>query len=182
MLNFKQIGFCSILFLLLAACDDRGGVSPYGGTGGAVLGDSAGVAVLISNSGSNLSQMSMQIYGTGGQSALAYNGTAQFQGKLMFSNVYNSQNAYHQYPVTSGYSAYPSSNQCQSGGSIAFKCQGRLFNEGNFDCQANLVPGGSHRIYGILGSPKTTSQNYEIVSVTVDGPCTFPVSPGRVLY
>ena len=102
--------------------------------------------------------MRMQIFGTNGQSATIYDGPAQFRGELTLSNtVYSSQQ-----------------QQCPTGRPVPFSCQGRLYSRGNFECQANLGYGGGYRIIGLLGEKKTTSQNYEIISVQVTGPCTVP--------
>ncbi|MDE0151673.1 MAG: hypothetical protein OXK80_04140 [Bdellovibrionales bacterium] len=189
MFNLKQLGFFSVLFLLLACGGNtpyrRSGVGtlhgPYGNIG---MGGGRGSASLVSDEMSNVRGMTMYISGTGGQSALTYNGPAQFQGQITFKNVYGSQYsnihpALPHVPPTS-HSSYHGT-QCSTGGAVQFNCQGHITNGGpgttqggQFTCQANIVPGGMHRIDGILGGKRINSQDYEIIGVQVIGPCTTP--------
>ena len=202
MFNAKYVGFL-ILFTLLACSDNDkyGGysgynnnrhnqhrTSPYGGStygGAAGMGAPAGVAVLVSNtSARGVTQMTMNIFGTGGKSAAFYNGAAQFTGSMTLSSLYNNNAGVSSYPTphsggvfphsTSYHNTSPGQRQCPSG-QIQFNCQGRLLNS-TFTCQANLY-GGSYRIHGMLGQKQNTSQDYEIQTVEVDGPCTRPSYP-----
>ncbi len=181
MFNLKQIGFCSILFLLIACSDstyNRGGRgvyrSPYGTPVGGIAGAPAGVAVLSSNASANVSRMQMQIFGTGGQSALDYNGTAQFRGTMEFPGNYGSNYTNYQNPhYSSSYTSYSPQQQCS--GPVQFNCQGTLSNQGKFNCQTTpAFGGGIYTIKGILEAGRTTAENYEIASVVVLGPCTLP--------
>ena len=182
MFHLKYIG---ILFLLMACGDNTYNKrtsrypSPYG-TSNIARGASAGVATLSSSTASNVNQMQMQIFGTGGRSALAYNGTAQFTGTITFSGNYSSNysnyntNIYQ--PPTPHYpSAYPghSPQQRCPAGPVQFTCQGTL-SSGHFKCPNASIYGSAYTISGVLGSGRTTAENYEMISVTVIGLCTTP--------
>lgn len=187
MFSLKQI-ICYSVLLLLLACGDSNHrrrtvvgspySPPYGGTFGGV-GAPSGFAVMVTDSMSlNVSHMQMNIFGTQGKSAEDYSGPARFQGTITFSQNYNTQYTGvhpHQnmaYPHQS-YSQYPG-QQCPSvGGNVPFNCQGRIYNQGNFDCQANLY-GSNHIIQGALGRKRTTAQDYEILGARVYGPCGLP--------
>ena len=181
MFHLKYAGFCFALFLLSACGGSNttynkgtGPLSPHR-TPGSVAGTSAGVAVLSSSAGSNVSQMQMQIFGTHGKSAMAYNGTAQLTGTMTFTGNYGSSYTYTAYPPhTPGYPAAPLHPQqnCSSG-PVQFNCQGTLSN-GHFSCPNASIRGSVYKISGILGPGRTTAENYEIISVTVLGPCTMP--------
>ena len=187
MFNIKQLSFYLLLVLLLIACGGSQrrpvGGSPYypspGGAGGIGAGAPSGVAVMVTNSMSiNVTRMQMNIFGTQGQSAaIQYSGPARFQGSITFSQTCSNQYSYpnnraypHQpYPQYSG-----GQQQCPAAGAdIRFNCQGRIYNEGNFECQANLY-GSNHLIRGGLSQKRTTSQDYEIIGVEVKGPCMPP--------
>ncbi len=180
MFYLKYIGFCAALSLL-PACGggtsyNRRGITnnPYGG--GITTGVSAGVAVLSSSTGANVSQMQMQIFGTGGKSAMIYNGTAQLTGTITFSGNYGSNYTNISYPTPqypSAYSAYPAYSQSCAGGPVQFNCQGSV-SRGHFSCPNASIRGNVYKISGILGPGRTTAENYEIISVTVLGPCTTP--------
>ena len=185
MFNVRYIGFL-ILFTLLACSDNNrtrynnnryNRTSPYGGGlhGGGSMGAPAGVAVLVSNMASRgVTQMTMNIFGTGGKSATVYNGPAQFTGSMTLSSLYNTSMPAFRSTTYPSYHTSSTQRQCPSG-QIQFNCQGRLLNS-TFTCQANLY-GGSYRIHGMLGQKQNTSQDYEIQSVQVDGPCTRPSHP-----
>lgn len=193
MFNTRYIGFL-LLFTLLACSDsNRNGFnrynrhnhynqnSPYGNQYGGARGAPAGVAVLVSSIASRgVTQMTMNIFGTGGKSATVYNGPAQFTGTMTLSSLYNTNAGVSPYsnvhPHSRSYHTSPAQRQCPSSGQIQFNCQGRLLNS-TFTCQANIY-GGSYRINGMLGQKQNTAQDYEIQSVEVDGPCTRPNHPG----
>jgi len=175
MFNLQQI-ICYSVLLLLLACEDnnrrRVASPPPNGTL-RVIGTPAGVAVMSSNRISyDVSHMQMNIFGTQGKSADKYNGPARFQGTITFSRTCTSGSAYPHQP----YSQYPGQQCPPMGASVPFNCQGRIYNEGNFDCQINLY-GSSHTIRGALGPKQTTNQDYEILGVRVDGRCIPPCPP-----
>ena len=193
MFNVRYIGFL-VLFTLLACSDNHrtrshipytprtGGI--HGPSMGGGMGAPSGVAVLISNTGAvGVTQMTMNIFGTQGRSATVYSGPAQFNGSMTFSQNYrnaappsypggynNPHSSYH-----GSYHSTSTAQQCPQG-QVQFNCQGRLLNS-TFTCQAQLY-GGSYRIHGMLGQKQNTSQDYEIQSVQVEGPCTRPQLPG----
>lgn len=113
--------------------------------------------------GGSVSRFDFTVSGSGGVSLLEYNGQAQLRGHIVFSNVYSSTYSHH------SHTSCPAVNR-----PYPFTCNARFFKSiRKFICESVLIGTQSYRIEGWIGPSKTTSHNYDVVSLEIEGPC-FP--------